>query len=1241
MSLLEKYDYLNQFTTPVKPMERTLVGREKQMQTILSTFERPELCNVILLAEAGTGKAQPVNTLIPTPDSETGYKKLGQLKAGDKIYDASGRQTTILKTFPQGKKQVFKVTFSNGAYTYCNDQHLWTVKFNGSNDKTLTTLSLKDIMSFGITEETNENKYLWSVPQAKPVQRCKQNYYWHPYVIGFLTKLKIMPDDRLIFTDIQRADSLGVFCKKMQLTKVLTDDGYAFKTNTGKWLTTKYFNKPHLTLFDENGYHIPWQYTLGSMRQRRQVLQGIFSANQYNIFVKNLYAVSKDSNIDIVAQLCSSLNISYEREIITEQNIDYIYIEDVNKCNSDNYIDIVDVQDTGRQEEMMCIWVNNARHLYLTSKYNIVTHNTALVQGTMQQDSKRLYLEVDLAKMLSILKTESIADGLKGLFADAEQYVKDNDKELVLFMDEFHQIVQLSAAAVEALKPMLADSGTRRIRIVAATTYDEFRKYISPNQPLVERLTRVNLAQPDEDTTVQILKNMSEKYDVADQFYDDHLFHLIYEYTNRYIPANSQPRKSILVLDAMVGWHRALGRKLDEKLLADVIYNTEGVNVAFSVDATTIKQRLDEKVFAQKAASTAIEQRLQICVAGLNNPTKPMSTMLFTGSTGCGKLLTNDTPVAVDDKNVYFKTHGELKRGDKVFNRLGQSKKIIETFDYKNIQIYSVKLEDGRELKTGGNHLWKIYEQDEIDNYVNNNIKPKGEVLSTKQILQMGGACYIDMNKSVQWRKNEKAKVDPYLLGYYIADGIIDEKLSFKTINKTLLKKLKCEMVDINIDTGVIQFKTNGQHIKTKTIFNDSFDPFDKNMTLPQEYLNTDIESRTALINGLFDAGANISDQITYTTTNEKLAQDIRDLLFSLGVGNTISINKKQYTIHVSANNKYQKTLFADTDKQKQLEELYECVDDGQNKARESKQLEFVKIDEIQTLDKQDAKCIYIDDEEHLYQAGQFVVTHNTEMIKQLATILFEDQRSLLKFDMTEYASNDSLERFRDQLTTKVWQRPYSVILLDEIEKASPNVTRLLLQVLDDGRLTDRNNREVSFINSYIIMTTNAASEIYKTIAQYATDDDGSGKQMKKYDKLIRRSISSTTGDNRFPPELLGRIDVIVPFQPLSNETMKKIVNYKLKQLVEKIKTKYNIITKIDKKVTDYLIYDTLSTDSDAGGARVVVSKLEAELTTQVAKFINKHPNVKKIGVWVEGQTAYENKDKLKSDASIKVAAMV
>ena len=169
---------------------------------------------------------------------------------------------------------------------------------------------------------------------------------------------------------------------------------------------------------------------------------------------------------------------------------------------------------------------------------------TALVQELMRKDTGRKYLEIDLSRMIADLRNlEEMASRIKTLFDDAERYAAQEGHGLVLFMDEFHQLVQLSSAAVEGIKPVLAASGARGLRIIAATTNEEFHEHISKNQPLVERLQRISLSPPDRKTTVSILRGMAKRYEVADQFHDDHLFELIYEYTERYVHESSQPRK--------------------------------------------------------------------------------------------------------------------------------------------------------------------------------------------------------------------------------------------------------------------------------------------------------------------------------------------------------------------------------------------------------------------------------------------------------------------------------------------------------------------------------------------------------------------------------------------------------------------------------------------------------------------------------------------------------------------------
>lgn len=896
---------------------------------------------------------------------------------------------------------------------------------------------------------------------------------------------------------------------------------------------------------------------------------------------------------------------------------------------------------------------------------------TAAVQGTMAIDLNRVYLEVDLARMIANLKNENeMAAKLKILFGEAEMFQKTEGKELVLFIDEFHQIVELSKAAVEALKPLLADSGTRGIKVIAATTYTEFQDYIAPNQPLVERLNRINIPEPDLRTTVLILKGFAERYGVLSQFYGDHLFELIYEYTNRYVPANAQPRKSILILDAMVGWHKAYGKVLNRKLLADVIYKSEGVNVAFNVDGTQIKQRLSQRVLAQEAAVRAIENRLQVSVADLQDHTRPMGSLLFTGGTGTGKANTCSTiiPIYTADGSVTHKRAGDVVAGDFIFNREGKPVKVLGVFPQGKRQVYRVTLGDGRTLEVSDNHLWAVFP--------NRRSRTEGyTIYSTQTLLNKGLRTrhkgnreamkyVIPMNGAMQWSARDFA-VDPYVVGALIGYGCLkNPMLCISSDDEFVVSKIAdligsagydrvgSDRYDWVFRTGDVLPSGRYRRIQQKDVLGDIPELFmTKSITrrIPYSYLTGSVEQRWRLVQGLFDTDGSIGAcdggcyTVTYSTHCEALAYDIQKLLYSLGVSSSVSCHVRKdkpkdslpdYTVHVKSRNQDKWRFFTLPRKLNLAIKSKEF-----NKQRE-KTFDYVGIRSIEKLDyEEEMVCFYVDDEEHLYQAGDGCVSHNTEMSKALADLLFDNERALIRMDMSEFSQPTSVERFRDVLTTQIWEHPYSIVLLDEIEKACGDVTRILLQVLDDGRLINRHNREVSFVNCYIVMTTNLASEIYSTISQYAEDDTGNGKEMTRYMSLIRRAISEGSA-GRFPPELLGRIDAIVPFQPLSINTRMQIVTSKLRKLAEDVKQKHGVELVFAKKVPNYLIYENLDTKSDSGGARQVIQRMNTEVVSAVARFINANPDVIKVGVSVDGTMAYENKNMLDSDAKISVQAV-
>lgn len=538
---------------------------------------------------------------------------------------------------------------------------------------------------------------------------------------------------------------------------------------------------------------------------------------------------------------------------------------------------------------------------------------TMLVQGAAMVDTRRLYVEVDLSKMAASEHGEDgatqMASRIKAMFDEAMDYKAEQQRlvhdrgggeeiELVMFIDEFHLLVQLSPSAAQAIKPVLAESGRRGIKIIAATTFSEFHEYVEKDQALMQRLQRINIREPEKPVVISILKSIAKAHGVSEAIYDDQLFELIYEYSNRYIPADSQPRKSILMLDSMIGWYRTYPGeyKLDRHLLAQVIYDNSGIKVTFEIDGREIERELNQRVFSQRFAMKVLEQRLQIAVADLHDKNRPISSFLFSGPTGSGK----------------------------------------------------------------------------------------------------------------------------------------------------------------------------------------------------------------------------------------------------------------------------------------------------------------------------------------------------TETVKGLAHLLFGDDKAMIRFDMSEYALENSLDRFREELTSRVWNQSHSVVLFDEIEKANPVITRLLLQVLDDGRLSNAQGREVGFLNTYIILTTNAGSEIYNTIASYAVDKEGEGG-MQEYDKVIRKSLIANAS---FAPEIINRMNAIIPFQPLSHTTYEKIILNKLKKLQDEVYRVHGVQVMLHQDVVKYLVYENVDVDTDSGGARGLVARMDSHVVSPLARYINKYPEKKRIGILVDGKMAFQHADMLQSEASILVGTM-
>jgi ATP-dependent Clp protease ATP-binding subunit ClpB len=229
-----------------------------------------------------------------------------------------------------------------------------------------------------------------------------------------------------------------------------------------------------------------------------------------------------------------------------------------------------------------------------------------------------------------------------------------------------------------------------------------------------------------------------------------------------------------------------------------------------------------------------------------------------------------------------------------------------------------------------------------------------------------------------------------------------------------------------------------------------------------------------------------------------------------------------------------------------------------------------------------------------------------TELAKALADYLFDDESMMTRIDMSEYQEKHTVSRLvgappgyvgydeGGQLTEAVRRKPYQVVLLDEIEKAHPDIWNVMLQVLDDGRLTDNKGRVVNFKNTIIIMTSNIGSGIIQ--------ENFEGVNEKNKEEVVERTRAEVMNHLRqtIRPEFLNRVDEIILFQPLMKNEIKGIINIQLNGLKKLVAQ-----SGIHLEFTDYLIDYLAENGFDPQyGARPLKRLIQKEIVNQLSKRI-------------------------------------
>lgn len=270
-----------------------------------------------------------------------------------------------------------------------------------------------------------------------------------------------------------------------------------------------------------------------------------------------------------------------------------------------------------------------------------------------------------------------------------------------------------------------------------------------------------------------------------------------------------------------------------------------------------------------------------------------------------------------------------------------------------------------------------------------------------------------------------------------------------------------------------------------------------------------------------------------------------------------------------------------------------------------------------------------------------------TELTKALTEFMFNDEKALIRVDMSEYMEKHSTSKLigsppgyvgyeeSGQFTEAVRHRPYSVVLFDEIEKAHPDVFNLLLQVLDDGHLTDGKGRKINFKNTIIIMTSNIGSQHVQQMQSIGFSDNTENQNYQETKQKVMESLKS-----HFRPEFLNRLDDIIVFDVLSRENIKNIVEQRVKEITKRL-TEKDIVIELSPKATEYLAEHGYDKNY---GARPLNRLIQNKVLNKVASLMVKKELLRggTVQVGVVGEELdirVKKKAKTKSKLKMKVKA--
>ena len=673
----------------------------------------------ILAGSSGSGKAQPNKTIIPTP---SGDKYLGDLKIGDYVFDRFGNSTKVIGVYPKGMRDNYKVTLSDGRFTYCNDEHLWTYI---DSHKKYRTQTLKEMIDNGYyyLSGSNHRVYKYKIPTNKEVEYDEKSLYLHPYLLGSFIGNGCCSERPLTLSsnDKEQVEKVGKLLNAKPIK--LHEKNYSWNFERLNKYVSK-FNGREVKYIQSKeilGYlyglksgekYIPKEYLESSILQRYELLNGLLDTDGSIVVNEKRFNItysttSKQLAKDVVL-LVNSLGMVATIHIDKRENKNACYSVQIlcdNNKKSDlfslkrkkdkaelakqvkihrnyDHISIVNIEKMNKQEEMTCIMVDNKEHLYLTNDY-IVTHNTASVKNLirMMEDNNISYVLLSSTGKASKVLAESTNRNASTIHRRCFQGDINCDACIV---DEFGMVsLDVMCMLINAITnpncklvfigdlAQIASINLGKIfedmvksEVVPTTNLTEIFRYKSNGSLFVATNARNGKSFFNDDSMV---KHIDNKYIIGNNYKfiesdDDKIIDtVVNEYKN--LLKKGVNKKDILILSSMnvheLGT-RAINRAIQDEVNPPIANEK---TLTRKVDGDTITFRVDSMVINCKNDYNAIslEAYEKMKEDSILTEEDVADAFVMNGQIGIVRDIVNDGMIVQYDESLIFVSKSKLK----------------------------------------------------------------------------------------------------------------------------------------------------------------------------------------------------------------------------------------------------------------------------------------------------------------------------------------------------------------------------------------------------------------------------------------------------------------------------------------------------------------------------------------------------------------------------------------------------